>query len=209
MPTTHPHRTLIRSLLAATALALVALVSMIATTPAGAHGGEGQVDVTSLTRDGDNVTVTVHVIYIADGHGVPEATVTLVVDGGTPVPMGPGAADGDYTATVPAPSGAAMRITSVEPAVTVEATAPETPPTTTEAPTSTTTTASTDTSDPATTEDTPAVDEAAAAGPSDPDASSDDGTSAVLVGGLIALVVIVGAAVAFIVLRKPSPDQAP
>ncbi len=198
----HPRARLL-VVLAAVALAGLAL---FAGAPAGAHGGDGQMEVTSLERDGDDVTITVHLSYVADGHGVPDATVTVVVDDGTPAPMTAGATEGDYAATVVAAPGATLRVTSVEPPVTVDATAPEAATTTT---TETTTTAGSDTTDaPATTDATTTTAPADGSTTSTPatDAEDDDGGNGLVIGGLIALVVVAAAAVAVVVLRKPTPD---
>lgn len=192
--------------LAALAIAIVA--ALVLASPAGAHGGEGQLDITSIAREGDEVTLTAHVIYIADGHGVPDATLTVVVGDGTPVPMAPGAADGDYTATVPAPPGAAIRVTSVEPAVTAETTAPDLPATTTTEATSITEPSST--AAPVTTDQPPSTapdsDEDAAAISNGASGDNSDDSSTPLIAGLIGLVVVVAGGVAFVVLRKPAPD---
>lgn len=185
--------------------ALVGLIAvlLLAAPPAGAHGGEGEMEVTSVTRDGADVTVAVRLIFVDDGHGVPDATVTVVVDEGTPVPMDPGATEGDYEATVTAPAGAAIRVTSVEPATTAEAVAPEED----EAPTTTasTTTAPPETDDddqaPATTEDeaddttTPSDDEA--------DDSDDGGVNPVVIGAIVAVVAAAGAMAAILLWKRP------
>lgn len=198
-------------LLAALAGGLAVL--LLAATPAGAHGGPGQVEVTSTSRDGDQVTLTVHLKYVEDGHGVPDATVTAVVDDGTPVPMEDGAEEGDYTVTVRAAEEATIRVTSVEPATSLELPAPsadETPTTTseptgsttasTEAETTTTSTEATDESgeEPATTE--------AAAAPTD-DAEGGDGggsSSGLIIGAVVAIVAAAGVVAALVLRKKPA-----
>jgi len=184
-------------------------VLVLAGAPAAAHGGEGEIEVTSVTRSGDEVTVTAHLKYVEDGHGVPDATVTVVVGEGTAVPMGPGAEEGDYTVTVPAAPGTAIRVTSVEPATTAEATAPETAETgsSTTEPTSTTAAEAT-TTDGGPTTPTNAEGEAVP-GPGGIDDAPEDLTGK-LIASAIAVVVLVALAVAVVVLRKrPSADEGP
>jgi hypothetical protein len=191
---------------------------LLLAAPAGAHGGEGEVEITSVTRDGDQVTVVAHVRYLEDGHGVPDATVTVVVDDGTPVPMEAGAEEGDYTATVAAPPGAAVRVTSVEPAATAEGTAPEAaddPGTTdTTAGPDPTTTAATDgtTADGATDEGTTdggtADDEATTTPtPVADDDGSDGGISPVVIGAIVAVVLAAVVTGAILLTRKPSDGE--
>ena len=50
--------------------------------PAAAHGGDGTMALVSATRAGagDDVSLLVRLTYVDDGHGVPDATVTAVVD---------------------------------------------------------------------------------------------------------------------------------
>lgn len=180
-------------------------VLLWAAPAAHAHGGEGQMEVTSITRDGDEVTVAVHLIAVDDGHGLPDATVTVVVGEATPVPMEPGAQDGDYQVTVVASEGAPIRVTSVEPPTTAEATAPpmveETTSTVTTTAPETTTTAETS---PTTTPEQQAAD------PIDDqeiDAGTDDGgTNLALVGAAIAVVVALVAMGVILLGRKRDPD---
>jgi hypothetical protein len=176
--------------------ALLAALVLLVAAPAGAHGGDAEMTVTSASRAGDDVDLVVHLVYVEDGHGVPDATVTAVVDGATPVTLEPAATEGDYAGTVTAAPGTTIRITSVEPTVTVEAEAPpaaEVPASSTEAaaPTTTTEAATTTT---ATEAPAPAADE-----------DGDDGSllPAVVIG-LVALVVV--AAVAVITSRGRSRD---
>lgn len=197
-----PTRALLRAL--AAALAGLATLLLLASSPASAHGGEGQIEITSLTRQGSEVTVVAHVIYVADGHGVPDASVTVVVGEDTPVVMEPGAADGDYQATVPAAEGDVIRVTSVEPEVSTEATAP--PPaetTTTSEPTSSTST----TTEAQTTEST--VEDEGAAGPTPvPDAGSDDdsggGSNLVVIIAVLVVLVAAGVTVALFLTNRSS-----
>jgi hypothetical protein len=180
---------------------------LLAASPVAAHGGEGEVEITSVTRDGGQVTVVAHVIYVEDGHGVPDATVTVVVDDGTPVPMEPGAEDGDYQATVAAAPGATIRVTSVEPATAAEAPAPAADdPTTSAAPDTTdaTTTTAADTTTTALDSESDDGAEAPVTAPEDLDGDTDDSSSSLIVIAVIAIVVL-GAIVAAVLLRrKPS-----
>lgn len=179
---------------------------LLAAVPVGAHGGDGQSEITSVTRDGDEVTVVAHISYVADGHGVPDATVTVVVDDGTPVPMDPGAEEGDYQATVTAPPGATIRVTSVEPATSAEVAAPDTEePTTTAAPETTETTEA-----PTTTAPEPTAvdgdDEAStpATTADDVDDDSDDSDGSPILIAVIAIVVVAAVVAAIVLRRKPA-----
>lgn len=185
-------------------VALLAVI-LLAATPASAHGGDGEVTVTTSREDGgDEVTVLARVIYVDDGHGVPDATVTVVVDDGTPTPMEAGATEGDYTATVTAAAGATIRVTSVEPATSTEVAAPEVdaPSTTTEA--TTTTEAPTSTEAPTTT-GVPADEEDAAVAPTaaTDEADDDGGSAGLVVGGVVAVLVVAGVIAAVLLRRKP------
>lgn len=196
---------------ATTALLMTAAVLLLAGTPATAHGGEGEIEITSMVRTGLHVVLDVRLTYVEDGHGVPDATVTAVVDDGVPRPMEPGEEEGDYTIRIAAPPGTTIRVTSVEPATTVEAPAPDgdvtpTVPTTeapeaTEAESTTTTAAAED-------EGAAADDEESApAGPEDAAADDDDGgISPVLIGAIVA-VLAAAAVAAALLLRKPKPDE--
>jgi hypothetical protein len=190
------------------ALLGLAAVLLLAATPAGAHGGEGQVEVSSITRDGDDVTVVARLTYLEDGHGVPDATVTVVVGDGTPVPMEPGTEEGDYQVTVPADEGATIRVTSVEPATTVEATAPAAEETSTTGETSTTTTAETTTADAGPTTPTN-EDGVAVPGPNGIDEAPDDETGSVILIAVLAVLAVAAVVVAVIVfvVKKPTPDD--
>jgi cobalamin biosynthesis Mg chelatase CobN len=186
-------------------LGSLATLLLLAVAPAGAHGGDGEAEITSVTRDGGQVTVVAHVKYVEDGHGVPDATVTVVVDDGTPVPMEAGAEEGDYQATLPAAPEATIRVTSVEPATTAEATAP--------AAADPTTTAATETSEasPTTAADTTTTaidsdDDASApvTAPEDVDGDSDDSSSSLIVIAVIAIVVLAAIVAAVVLRRKPA-----
>jgi len=192
-----------KTIRALAALLGVAAVLLLSAGPTGAHGGEGEAEITSITRSGDDVTVVAHVIYVEDGHGVPDATVTVVVDDGTPVPMAAGAEEGDYEVTVAAPPGAAIRVTSVEPATTAEVAAPPAEEATT------TTEASTTTSEAETTTEAPADgDEDAATTtptpvPDDADSDDDGGISPIVIGAIVAVVAAVGVMAAILLWKKP------
>lgn len=110
---------------ALSAALLAAGLAMVlgAADPAAAHGGDAEMTVT-LTRTGEDVEAIVTLIYVDDGHGVPDATVTVVVDDGTPTTMTAGAEEGEYLATVTADPGTTLRFTSVDPPASVTETAP-------------------------------------------------------------------------------------
>lgn len=181
-------------------------VLVLAGAPAAAHGGPGEMEITSITRDGDDVTVAVRLIFTGDGDGVPDATVTVVVDDGTPVPMEAGTEEGDYQATVTAAEGATIRVTSVEPPTTAEGTAPAADETATTEAGSTTTADETTTEAPATTE----ADATTTPTPVPDEVTSDDdgGISPVVIGAVVA-VVLAAIAMAVILLgkKKPSADE--
>lgn len=200
MPTRALHRGL------AAALAGLATLLLFAASPASAHGGEGQIEITSMTRQGSDVTVVAHVIYIADGHGVPDATVTVVVGDATPVVMEPGAADGDYQATVAAAEGDVIRVTSVEPEVSTEATAPPPDETTT---TSEATTTSSLTTEPQTTEPIGEDDASAptTTTPAPDDDSDGGGNAVVIVAVLVVLVAAVVTAAILLTNRRSSRED--
>lgn len=187
-----------------TAVLTIVLLSS-SSSPASAHGGEGQLDVTSSTREGDDVTISVFLTYVGDGHGVPGASITLVADGATPIPMQAGSEDGDYTATVAAAPGALIRVTSVAPVVTVDVTAPPAAETTTTQATSDGTTSSSpqSTSAPTTTDATETT-EVAAAVPTQASGGDDQGGNGLIIAGLVVLVLAAVLPVTIIVLRKPT-----
>lgn len=175
--------------------------------PAAAHGGEGQAEVTSLGRDGDQVTVVIRLTWVGDSDGVPNATVTAVVGDATPVPMTAGAAPGDYTVTLAAAPGETIQITSASPAVTVEVPAPDAAPVETTAPAETTTTETTTTETaPTTTEATTGTDAT-----TDPDTEaeaadgSDDDNSTLLVVGVMGLLAVAIAGAVVVMWKKPAP----
>jgi hypothetical protein len=175
-----------------------------ASVPAAAHGGEGKAEVTT-TRSGDDVAVSVRITYEGDGHGVPGATVTVVVDDGTPSEMAAGPEEGVYEATIRAEPGATIRVTSVDPATSTEVLAPEAaepvPTTAAEAttPSSTTETESTT---------TPTADEESSAPVTErtSSASDDDSGSNTVVIVAIAAVLLAAIVAALIVFRKTPAD---
>jgi len=195
-----PSRVLIAVLAALAVLAL-------AGAPAVAHGGEGEVEITSIAREGDLVTVTARLTYVEDGHGVPDATVTVVVGEGTPIPMEAGAEEGDYTATVPATPGTPLRVTSVEPATSVDGAAPETDgsPATTEAG------STTSEGETATTGDGPTTQASADTVPEpngvDEAPVDDEGNSGTTVVLVVVVVVVVAAIGAGFLLRRKRPGE--
>lgn len=205
-----PTGALMRALAALTGLGAVFL---LASAPASAHGGEGKVEIIALTRQGADVTVVAHVIYLADGHGVPDATVTVVVGESTPVVMEPGAGEGDYQATVPAAEGDVIRVTSVEPEVSTEATAPPVAAATTTTSEAATTT-STITEAPSSGAAVDERQEAAATTPTpvltgETDDGSDGSTNVVVIVAILVVLVAAGAMVAILLAnRKPPADNA-
>lgn len=148
VPASPTHRS--REILLATIVAL-GLSLALGAGPAGAHGGDGQMELVSAVRDGDSVDLTVRLTYVDDGHGVPDATVTAVVGEAAAVPLEPAGEEGNYQGTVVAPPGATIRVTSVDPVVTLDVAAPDAGPTTTTATSTTTTTAEPTTTAPPTT----------------------------------------------------------
>lgn len=199
---------LLRRSVATAATALVGFLALSGVgAPAAAHGGDGVIEVVTTVREGDDVRVRVRLTYEADGHGVPDATVTAVVDGDTPVPLEAEDQEGLYSGAVPAQPGATIRITSVEPATSVDVEAPpleddfpvlpsgpEVTESTTTAPTTeaTTTTAAEDSGAPATVTD---------------EGGSDDDSNALplVIGGVVVAGLVAGLAV--VLTRKGSDDD--
>jgi cobalamin biosynthesis Mg chelatase CobN len=172
---------------------LLAALGLLLAAPAAAHEGEASFTDVAVDAAGDGqVTVTVHLAYEQDGHGVPDATITAVVEGATPVTLQPGGDEGTYTGTLAAPPGAQVRITSVDPAATAEAVAPEASGGTTTAPEATTTTAAA----PSSTIVAPST-----TAPSSEAGDDDDGISPLVLGGIVVVVAAVGMTAA-VVLRR-------
>ena len=126
----------------------VALCAVLASTSrAGAHDGEGKIEVVSAEAAGDGtVAYRLKVTYVADGHLAPEATITaLIVDPADPQAPQPLAKieEGIYggSVTFPRPGPTTVRFTSLRPIASLEIPqeAP-TPTTTTTIATSSTTT---------------------------------------------------------------------
>ena len=164
-------------------LAAVALALGLAPTIAGAHGGDGEMTLVSATRGAsDEVDLTVELVYVEDGHGVPDATVTAVVGDSAAVTLAATATEGQYQGVVEAPAGSTIRVTSVEPVTTLEVPAPAAAATTTtEAPTTSTTEATTTTAAP-TTEPAPTTTEAPT-----PDVVVEDDDGGLSTGVLVAI----------------------
>lgn len=189
----------------ATALAGLLAVSGLG-APAAAHGGDGVLEVVTTVRDGDDVFVRVRLTYEADGHGVPDATLTAVVEGDTPVPLAAEEQEGLYSGAVPAQPGDTIRVTSVEPATSAEVEAPaleeEFPvlPSGEEA-TSTTTAPTTEA-----TTTTAADEEAGAPATVTDEGGSDDDSNALplVIGGVAVAGLVAGLAV---VLTRKGPDD--
>lgn len=201
-----------RAVLVAAALFAAALALFgSAPGPAGAHGGEGELQVVSAERDGDGeaVAVTVRLTYVADGHGVPDATVTAVAGDAAATPLEPGDEEGLFTGSVEAPVGATIRVTSVDPVVSIETEAPPAAP----APTTTGTSPDDDTttttgSEPTT--EVPAT-ETPATAPGDASRVTGDDDSSMriaVIGGGVALLGAAGVIAAVVIARKPDGDTA-
>lgn len=180
------------------AAAVLGLSLAVATGPAGAHGGDGQMELVSAVRgDGDAVDLTVRLTYVEDGHGVPDATVTAVVGDAAAVPLAAAGDEGDYAGTVDAAPGATIRVTSVEPVVTLDVAAPDATTTTTAA---TTTTDPTTTGSSTTTEATTTTEAATTTAPTPPQqggaviVDDDDGLSTGVILAIGAGVVAVAGA---------------
>lgn len=192
---------------AATALVAVLAVSGIG-SPALAHGGDGAIEVVTTIRAGDDVQITVRLTFVADGHGIPDATVTAVVEGQTPVPLEADDQEGLYSGAVPAQPGDVIRISSVEPPTSVELEAPaledefpalpsgpEVTATTTE-PDATTTTGA---------DEAPDDEDAAPATVTEDD--DGDGSSAlpIVIGGVVVVGLVAG--LGFALTRKGGDDE--
>ena len=103
-------------------LLLVALVLALPTAAA-AHGDTGIIEVVSAEPAGaTSVDYVVQLTYESDGDPVPDADVTVTVEGGEPLAMTP-EGEGRYAATVTFPDDAgehAVRFAAEEPAATLE-----------------------------------------------------------------------------------------
>lgn len=171
--------------------AVVAFLVAVATPPAPAHEGRGAIEVLAAEPAGPlAVAYRVRLTFVADGHAVDGATVTLVGedDAGhatAPTPMEPGGTAGVYVATAgfPAPGTWRLRFTAVTPPATAERTEVVAPPPTTTMATTTV---------PATTTST--VGDDAGGGPSTP------------LLALLAIPVVVGAVVLVRRRRKAAVD---
>lgn len=174
--------------------AAVALVLGLGGSPASAHGDDGQLELVSDARNpggGTTVDLVVRLTYVNDGDPVADATVTAVVGEANVTPLDAGKEPGLYQGAVDAPPGTAIRITSVEPVVTLDVDAPPigaatNPSTTTTAATEgpTTTESSTTTTESSATSTTAAQGQAVLV-------DEDDGRS----GGALVAIGVGGAAV--------------
>jgi hypothetical protein len=104
------------------AFAALAVLLVLGAAPASAHSDDGKFEVVSATPAGSSSTITVKLLY-TDDDPVADATVTVAGDNGagatlTPVTLGAGAAEGEYTGKVDFPAGGTwnLRLTSVKPA---------------------------------------------------------------------------------------------
>jgi hypothetical protein len=94
---------------------------------ASGHEGEGRLEVVATEPAGDlTVRYRVRSVFVADGHGAPEATVTATVidpqSPRTPVALSRSGEDGIYEGTVTFPAAGAwkVRFTSLRPTATLE-----------------------------------------------------------------------------------------
>lgn len=174
------------------ALVVCLMVSVgLSPAPVGAHDGEGNLEVLSTVRSDATVSVEVLLTFVGDGHGVPDATVTAVVPGATPVTLAAQAEEGRYEGSLEAGAGVVIRVTSVTPAASVEVAAPPLPVEPTAPSTTVATTAPSSTDPP----DATSTNRVSAGGPGDEvtavvDDDADGGSA-----GRTAALVGVGAAV--------------
>lgn len=175
-------------------LLLAAVAALVLVAPAGragAHEGDGTIEVLAADPAGPlQVSYRVRLTFQADGHPAVDATVTVVAEGPdgtttTPQPMAPAGEDGVYAATVlfPAPGAWTVRFTAVTPAATAERAETVAPPPTTTSTSTTTTTVSTTTT--------------VGAAADDPENDGDSDPPVVpLVAGAVAVAAVAGVLVA-------------
>ncbi len=191
-----------------TMAALVAVVAAlvlalgVASTPAGAHGGPGRLETVTAERgEGQAVDLVVRLTWVNGGDPVADATVTAVVGDAAAVPLAPGDEAGLYQGVVEAPSESPIRVTSVEPVVTLEVTAPAAAATTaTEGSTTTATTeapSSSSTEAPTTTAPETPTNGSAVLVEDDDDGLSTGALVAMGVGVAAAVAIALGAALKF------------
>lgn len=107
---------------------VLAVVGALGGAPAAAHEGAGTIEVLSAEPTaGDGRTYRVRVVFVADGHPAPEATVTATIadrPGAVPVAFAATAEVGVYEGTVrfPGPGDWTVRLTSLRPIASVERT---------------------------------------------------------------------------------------
>lgn len=182
------------------------LGALVATSPAAAHGGAGEITVEDVTTDGLEVTYTMAEHYILDGHPATPSTFVATVTGldgaevVPPVELRPTDVEGRYTASFAVPEGGTYTVhfessfppASLEESLTLAAPAPDEAPAT---------------DDPSVPADAPEPDEA----PGPPELVDEAGTvdettsgpPAFLIGGLVAAgVLAVGALVAIVWTRR-------
>ena len=194
-----------RPIAALAAIAMAVVVGALFAPAAGAHGDDGVLTVVSATPSGTSSTVTVQLAYEGDGHPVDGATVTVVADDGAgnaldPVPMGPGSAAGQYTATVQFPSAGTwnLRVTAVSPSATLTLTQEVTADPGVTVGTEPTTTAASGADDGLT--GTPTTVTASVGGdPADDAGDTDDGSPLPWILGGLAVVVCVALGVVFVI----------
>ena len=109
------------------AVPLAVLLTIMVASPGAAHDGDGRIEVISAEPRGDGtIAYRLRVIFLADAHAAPEATVTAtVVDPAkpqAPQPFTKSAEDGIYEADVrfPRPGPWTIRFTSLRPTATLE-----------------------------------------------------------------------------------------
>lgn len=195
-------------------LSVVAVVLVVGSGTAAAHGDEGEMSVTRLEQVGPTtVEVEVGIVYEGDGHLAEEAQVSATLAGPGGASVGPvelertGEATSLYAATVEVPSAGEWTATVTSSDPTAEAsqavTVAEQAPATTEAPATTAADASTTTTEaPAEVDAEPVT---ATQSAEDEESSSN---LALLVGASLVLAVIVIGGAVLVARQRAAKDAA-